>query len=107
KKFMVSRLGDVALLMAFTLIVRHFHHWHYADIFAQMNQTTFTPSLQIASFLLVLGAMTKSAQFPIHSWLPETLETPTPVSALMHAGIINAGGFLILRWSPLLVHYPL
>lgn len=107
KKFMVSRLGDVALLMAFALIVRHFHHWHYADIFAQMNQTTFTPSLQIASFLLVLGAMTKSAQFPIHSWLPETLETPTPVSALMHAGIINAGGFLILRWSPLLVHYPL
>jgi NAD(P)H-quinone oxidoreductase subunit 5 len=45
--------------------------------------------------------MLKSAQFPFHSWLPDTLETPTPVSALMHAGIINAGGFLIVRLSPL------
>jgi NAD(P)H-quinone oxidoreductase subunit 5 len=45
--------------------------------------------------------MLKSAQFPFHSWLPDTMETPTPVSALMHAGIINAGGFLIIRLNPL------
>lgn len=107
KKFMVSRLGDAALLTAFGLVISQLHHWHYADIFQDIAQTPFNPALQAASFLLILGAMTKSAQFPIHSWLPETLETPTPVSALMHAGIINAGGFLVLRWSPLLVHYPL
>jgi NAD(P)H-quinone oxidoreductase subunit 5 len=50
----------------------------------------------------VAGAMLKSAQFPFHSWLPDTMETPTPVSALMHAGIINAGGFLVIRMAPLL-----
>jgi NAD(P)H-quinone oxidoreductase subunit 5 len=57
-------------------------------------------------WLIVLVGITKSAQFPLHSWLPETLETPTPVSALMHAGVVNAGGFLIIRLSPLVVHAP-
>jgi NAD(P)H-quinone oxidoreductase subunit 5 len=55
----------------------------------------------VIAMLLVLGAMTKSAQFPFHSWLPDTMEAQTPVSALMHAGIINAGGFLVIRMSPL------
>ena len=50
--------------------------------------------------------MLKSAQFPFHSWLPDTMETPTPVSALMHAGIINAGGFLIIRLNPLVTLSP-
>jgi len=57
--------------------------------------------LQVAAWLLMLGAVTKSAQFPFHTWLPETMETPTPISALMHAGIVNAGGYLIIRMSPL------
>ena len=57
--------------------------------------------MNVAGFLLVAGAITKSAQFPFHTWLPQTMETPTPVSALMHAGIVNAGGYLIIRTSPL------
>jgi NAD(P)H-quinone oxidoreductase subunit 5 len=57
--------------------------------------------------LLVGGAISKSAQFPFHSWLPDTMETPTPVSALMHAGIINAGGFLVVRLSPLISLSPI
>ena len=57
--------------------------------------------MHVAGFLLVAGAVTKSAQFPFHTWLPQTMETPTPVSALMHAGIVNAGGYLIIRTSPL------
>jgi len=58
------------------------------------------PGLTAICLLLVGVAMLKSAQFPFHSWLPDTMETQTPLSALMHAGIINAGGFLIVRLSP-------
>ena len=56
--------------------------------------------------LAATAALTKSAQFPFHSWLPETMEAPTPVSALMHAGIINAGGALLLRFAPVIVRVP-
>jgi NAD(P)H-quinone oxidoreductase subunit 5 len=59
-------------------------------------------SLTIAAVLIAAAALLKSAQFPLHGWITEVMETPTPVSALLHAGIINAGGFLALRFSPLL-----
>lgn len=62
--------------------------------------------LGVSAVLLVAGALLKSAQFPFHSWLPDTMEAPTPVSALMHAGIINAGGFLVVRLSPVLACSP-
>ncbi len=61
-----------------------------------------TPRFQLATCLLAVGVLTKSAQLPFHTWLPLTMETPTPVSALMHAGIVNAGGYLLVRSSPLL-----
>src|SRR5205814_8483719 len=53
------------------------------------------------TLLIFIGAMSKSAQFPLHIWLPKSLYAPTPVHALLHAGIINAGGFLINRLAPL------
>jgi NAD(P)H-quinone oxidoreductase subunit 5 len=56
--------------------------------------------------LVAAAALTKSAQFPFHSWLPETMESPTPVSAIMHAGVINAGGALVIRFAPLIVRVP-
>lgn len=108
KKFLVSRLGDLFLIAAFSLIYFTFGSWNYGDLFSLWAvDTGHQGLLNLICFLLVAGAMTKSAQFPLHSWLPETMETPTPVSAFMHAGIINAGGFLILRLSPLLVKSPL
>lgn len=106
KKFLMSRLGDAFLLGALALTFREFGSFDYAEIFkaAEASRESLEgPGLAATwiSVLFVLGAMTKSAQFPFHSWLPDTMETPTPVSALMHAGVINAGGILVIRLSPL------
>jgi NADH:ubiquinone oxidoreductase subunit 5 (subunit L)/multisubunit Na+/H+ antiporter MnhA subunit len=62
-------------------------------------QSHYFQAMFIAVMILI-AALIKAAQFPFHTWLPESLELPTPVSAIMHAGIINAGGFLILRLQP-------
>ncbi|MEZ6041297.1 MAG: proton-conducting transporter membrane subunit [Planctomycetaceae bacterium] len=106
KKFLISRLGDVMLLAALGLTYFCFGSVEYSEIFAAAEKlqqgSPGSVWIPVIGSLYVLGAMTKSAQFPFHSWLPDTMETPTPVSALMHAGIINAGGFLILRLSPLI-----
>jgi NAD(P)H-quinone oxidoreductase subunit 5 len=107
KKFLISRLGDLMLVMAIVLAFREFGSLDYVDMFRSAHALHNEPSGITAemcwvSVLLVMGAMTKSAQFPFHTWLPETMEAPTPVSALMHAGIINAGGFLVLRLSPVI-----
>lgn len=113
KKFIVSRLGDACLLTVIVLCWNTFHTWNFSELFSAVDRfrhgsPLFLPmEASLISFLLVLGAMLKSAQFPFHSWLPDTMETPTPVSALMHAGIINAGGFLILRLNALVTLSPL
>ncbi len=112
KKFVFSRLGDVCLLVVLILIYRDFHTWDFQRVFDASDAirtsaaTHLNLSLQICCYLLVIAALLKSAQFPFHSWLPDTMETPTPVSALMHAGVINAGGFLIVRLSPLITLCP-
>ncbi len=105
KKFVTSRLGDLFLLAAFTMVAVDFGTLQYDELFALLPGAAPSTTVPIA-VLLVLGAMTKSAQFPFHTWLPDSLETPTPVSALMHAGIINMGGLLLIRMSPLLVEAP-
>ncbi len=97
KKFIISRLADVCMITALVLVWRGHGTWEFHELFAHPAG----PHSGLVAGLLVAAAMLKSAQFPFHSWLPDTLETPTPVSALMHAGIINAGGFLIVRLSPL------
>jgi NAD(P)H-quinone oxidoreductase subunit 5 len=113
KKFVISRLGDLCLLGAVVLSFRVFGSWEFSELFAvaarwQADGTASgQPELTWLCLLLVSGAMLKSAQFPFHSWLPDTMETPTPVSALMHAGIINAGGFLVVRLSPIVSLSPL
>ena len=101
-KFTISRIGDAALLAALVIVYTEFKTLDFAELFAAVGSLAgVTAAMQVAGFLLVAGAVTKSAQFPFHTWLPQTMETPTPVSALMHAGIVNAGGYLIIRTSPL------
>jgi len=112
KKFLISRLGDAMLIVALVLTYRSFGTTEYTDIFAAadaIHNGTAVGSVSTAliGILFVLGAITKSAQFPFHSWLPDTMETPTPVSALMHAGVINAGGFLVIRLNPLVSLSPI
>jgi NAD(P)H-quinone oxidoreductase subunit 5 len=112
KKFLISRLGDAFLLVALGLTFWRFGSTEYSVVFAAADTLRTMPDgggwmISLIGTLFVLGAMTKSAQVPFHSWLPDTMETPTPVSALMHAGIINAGGFLVIRLSPLVTLSPL
>ena len=108
KKFLVSRLGDVCLLAAMVLLYRHFGSLDYQTILGGADALHLAGglpgSLHAAMALLVAAALLKSAQFPAHGWLLEVMETPTPVSALLHAGIINAGGFLVLRFAGLMTH---
>ncbi len=110
QKFWVSRLGDVFIISSGVILLGTFNSLEFETIFKTINNPLFLEQnywpVNVASILLVLGAMTKSAQFPFHFWLPNTMETPTPVSALMHAGIINAGGYLIVRMSPFLANTP-
>lgn len=107
KKLLISRIGDVALLAAIALI---WLEWRTLDLGTFLQRALAADvsggAVSAVGLLVVLAALTKSAQFPFHSWLPETMEAPTPVSALMHAGIINAGGVLLLRFAPLLALVP-
>lgn len=101
KKFLISRVGDAALAAALLLTYSAYGTLDFQAVFAAAG--TPGPVASWTGFLLAFAAILKSAQFPFHSWLPDTMETPTPVSALMHAGIINAGGILVIRLSPLIV----
>ena len=105
KKFLASRLGELSLAGAMGLIYWQFGSLEYTDIFlrsATLDAASSPLVIHAAALLLVATALLKSAQFPTHGWLIEVMETPTPVSALLHAGIINAGGFLVLRFSDLI-----
>lgn len=103
KKFIASRIGDLALALAIGILWQIGGTLEFAGMFAALKaQGAASPALVLAGGLIALAALLKSAQFPLHGWITEVMETPTPVSALLHAGIINAGGFLALRFAPLL-----
>ena len=106
KKFIANRISDLSHLIAIFLIGSTLHSLEYADMFHSMAAMhgPLPLTLQWASVLIVLSAVLKSAQFPLHGWLIQVVEAPTPVSALLHAGIVNAGAFLIIRMSPIMSH---
>ncbi len=98
KKFLVARAGDVCLAAAVLLVARAFGTTDIADVLARARVVREAPpGIEAAAVLLCASAMLKSAQFPTHGWLAEVMETPTPVSALLHAGILNGGTFLVVR----------
>ena len=90
--------GDVALILAAVLL---WHSFGTTDIAALNAEVSLPPLAQVAVGLLVMAAALKTAAFPLHGWLTEVMEAPTPVSALLHAGIINSGGVLLITLSGL------
>ncbi|QLE01198.1 NADH/ubiquinone/plastoquinone (complex i) [Galbibacter sp. BG1] len=103
KKFIMARAGDLSLFIAFVLLYNHFGTGDLGTIFQQIKENQALQSnfanVELAGVFLALAAIFKSAQFPFHGWLIEVMETPTPVSALLHAGLLNAGPFLITRFA--------
>ncbi|MBK8259287.1 MAG: NADH-quinone oxidoreductase subunit L [Polyangiaceae bacterium] len=101
KKFLVSRLADACL--AVSLVVIH-SNVGSLDLDRIEAWTTahphLSPSMQFAAVLIVVAVALKSAQLPFHGWLTQVMEAPTPVSALLHAGVVNIGGFVLIRLSP-------
>ncbi|MFK7826451.1 MAG: proton-conducting transporter membrane subunit [Oligoflexales bacterium] len=106
KKFWISRIGDISLIASIMLLIKSFGTLSFEGLAAAATQAESQSILaQMGVFFLCLGALVKTVQFPFHIWLPETMETPAPVSAIMHAGIVNSGGFLMIRSSPILQHF--
>ncbi len=108
--FITYRFGDLPLLLAAAVLFHTFDTWSLHEIFAALaanpQTTTFfdLPVSEVVAALIALSAFARSAQFLLHTWLPYTMDGPTPVSALMHAGIVNAGGFLINRFAPVFAY---
>jgi NADH-quinone oxidoreductase subunit L len=112
KAFLVNRVGDFGFILGIGLVLAYFGSLDYATVFAKApalagETITIWPDspwslMTVIGILLFIGAMGKSAQFPLHVWLPDSMEGPTPISALIHAAtMVTAGIFMVARMSPL------
>ena len=103
------RLGDLPLVIAAALLYQAYGTWSLPLLFEQItaqpdaHQVLGLRLPDVVAALIAFSAYARSAQFLVHTWLPYTMSGPTPVSALMHAGIVNAGGFIINRFAPVFV----
>ena len=109
KAFLVNRVGDFGFILGIGLLVAYTGSLNYGEVFAKKTELagltlpgTDWMLLTVACICLFIGAMGKSAQFPLHVWLPDSMEGPTPISALIHAAtMVTAGIFMVARMSPL------
>ncbi len=109
KAFLVNRVGDFGFILGIGLILAYTGTLNYNEIFAKSNELaaltlpkTDWALITVICICLFIGAMGKSAQFPLHVWLPDSMEGPTPISALIHAAtMVTAGIFMVTRMSPL------
>jgi NADH-quinone oxidoreductase subunit L len=109
KAFLVNRVGDFGFILGIGLIVAYAGTLNYTEAFAKADQLasltlpgTDWLLITVICICLFIGAMGKSAQFPLHVWLPDSMEGPTPISALIHAAtMVTAGIFMVARMSPL------
>jgi NADH-quinone oxidoreductase subunit L len=108
KAFWTTRLGDVGFALGIVILWSAAGTFTFADLFAKADSGTLGgTALTLGVLGIYLGAMGKSAQFPFHIWLPDAMEGPTPVSALIHAAtMVAAGVYLMVRIAPLLTHTP-
>jgi NADH-quinone oxidoreductase subunit L len=98
KAFLVTRLGDIMFLVGIIMVYKQFHTFNFHELAEEVETFTDIQFLTIVSLLLFGGAVGKSAQFPLHVWLPDAMEGPTTVSALIHAAtMVKAGVFLVAR----------
>ena len=105
KKFLLNRVADMCFFAALALVATEVGSLRIDEVnaFAQKS-AALSPPLHLATVLLVCGVVLKTAQIPFHGWMLEVMEAPTPVSALLHAGVVNIGGFVMIRMSPLMAH---
>lgn len=106
KKLIVARISDVALLGAAILLWQAYGSADIATILGEARDGIAPTGALVAAALLGIAAVLKSVQFPVNGWLTEVVDTPTPVSALLHAGVVNGGGFLLIRFADVMLLSP-
>ena len=107
KKFILARAADLAMVGAVVAFATAFDTTRIDSVVAQSVSADSLPvGARIGILLIVLTALLKCAQLPFHGWLIQVMEAPTPVSALLHAGVVNLGGFVLLRFAPVVDRVP-
>ncbi|HJV45996.1 MAG TPA: NADH-quinone oxidoreductase subunit L [Bacillota bacterium] len=108
KAFIVTRVGDVGLFIGISLLFWYSGSFNYVDIFNAIQNGVMQPwQITLVGILIFIGAVGKSGQFPLHTWLPDAMEGPTPVSALIHAAtMVAAGVYLVAAMYPLYLASP-
>jgi NAD(P)H-quinone oxidoreductase subunit 5 len=102
KKNIADRIADALLITAAGLAWFEIGSGSLSALTAHVAQTEISPLLHVSAVCLVLAVMIRTALFPVHGWLIQVMEAPTPVSALLHAGVVNLAGFVLIRFAPLL-----
>jgi len=100
KKYILARLAEILLALSFGLLYLTHHSFSISEILSHYPSSSFGWQQQSAGVLLAMVALIKCAQLPLHGWLIQVVEAPTPVSSLLHAGVINMGGYLLILFAP-------